>query len=80
VKHIKDIIEEYMKDKGYKMDERDMEETDKLKAMTSILKKKLMYMMVQKWNGKDFTNLDELSGMANDILEVIADMGNNELG
>ena len=49
---------------------------DKLKALTAILKKKLMLMMIQKWNGKDFTNLDELSGMANDIIEVISEVGN----
>ncbi len=51
------------------------EEHDKLKALTSVLKKKLMLMMVQKWNGKDFTNLDALSGMADDIIEVISEMG-----
>ena len=49
---------------------------DKLKALTAILKKKLMLMMVQKWNGKDFTNLDELSGMADNIIEVISEIGN----
>ena len=49
---------------------------EKLKALTAILKKKLMIMMIQKWNGKDFTNLDELSGMANDIIEVISEVGN----
>ena len=54
------------------------EEYEKLKALTSILKKKLMIMMIQKWNGKDFTNLDELSGMANDIIGVISEVGNNE--
>ena len=35
-----------------------------------------MIMMVQKWNGKDFTNLEELSGMADDILEVVSEIGN----
>ena len=50
----------------------------KLKALTAILKKKLMLMMIQKWNGKDFTNLDELSGMADDIIEIIAEMGNSD--
>ena len=55
------------------------EETyEKLKALTAILKKKLMLMMIQKWNGKDFTNLDGLSGMADDIIEVISEVGNNE--
>ena len=49
---------------------------EKLKALTAILKKKLMLMMIQKWNGKDFTNLDELSGMADDIIEVISEVGN----
>jgi len=44
--------------------------------MTTILKQKLMIMMIQKWNGKDFTNLDSLSGMADDIIEVISEMGN----
>ena len=51
-------------------------EYQKLKAMTAILKKKLMFMMIQKWNGKDFTNLDELSEMADDIIEVISEVGN----
>ena len=49
---------------------------EKLKALTTILKKKLMIMMIQKWNGKDFTNLEELSGMADDIIEVISEVGN----
>ena len=49
---------------------------DKLKALTAILKQKLMLMMIQKWNGKDFTNIDELSGMADDIIEVISEVGN----
>ena len=31
--------------------------------------------MVQKWNGKDFTNMDEISGMANDIIECISEVG-----
>ena len=52
------------------------EEYEKLKAMTFILKNHLMIMMLQKWNGKDFTNIDELSGMANDIIEVISEVGN----
>ena len=46
-----------------------------LKALTAILKKKLRLMMIQKWNGKDFTNLDELSGMADDILKVLSIAG-----
>ena len=52
------------------------ESYEKLKALTAILKKKLMIMMIQKWNGKDFTNLDELSGMADNIIEVISEIGN----
>ena len=51
-------------------------EHQKLEALTKILKKRLMIMMVQKWNGKDFTNLEELSGMADDILEVVSEIGN----
>ena len=52
------------------------EEYQKLKALTAILKKKLMYMMIQKWNGKDFTSIDGLSDMADDIIEVISEVGN----
>ena len=52
------------------------ESYEKLKALTAILKKKLILMMIQKWNGKDFTNIDELSEMADDIIEVISDVGN----
>ena len=51
-------------------------EHQKLEALSKILKKRLMIMMVQKWNGKDFTNLEELSGMADDILEVVSEIGN----
>jgi len=53
------------------------EEYEKLKALTEILKKKLMVMMVQKWNGKDFTNMEEISGMADDIIKVVSEMGND---
>ena len=52
-------------------------EHQKLEALTKILKKRLMIMMVQKWNGKDFTNLEALSDMANDIIEVLSDVGNS---
>jgi hypothetical protein len=52
-------------------------EQDKLKAMTSILKKKLVLMMIYKWNGKDFKDLDALGGMADDVIEIIAEMGND---
>ena len=78
MKHISEIIEEYMKEKGYSMKEDNSEEYEKLKAMTAILKKKLMVLMIRKWNGKDFTNIDELSGMAEDIIEIIAEMGNSD--
>ena len=50
-------------------------EHQKLKALTKILKKRLMIMMIQKWNGKDFTNLEEISIMADDILEVVSEIG-----
>ena len=49
---------------------------ERLKAMTAILKQKLMLMMIKKWNGKDFTDLDALSGMADDIIETISEVGN----
>ena len=49
-----------------------------LKSLTSILKKKLMFMMVEKWNGKDFTSLTELSTMADDVIKVIAEVGKEE--
>ena len=52
------------------------QEHERLKAMTTILKHQLMMMMIRDWNGKDFTNLDELSGMADDIIEVISEVGN----
>ena len=76
MKHISEIIEEYMRDKGYPMKKDNSEEYEKLKAMTAILKKKLMVMMIRKWNGKDFTDLDAISGMADDIIEVISEVGN----
>ena len=52
-------------------------EHQKLEALTKILKKRLMIMMIRKWNGKDFTDLDDISGMADDILEVVSEIGNS---
>jgi len=54
------------------------QEHERLKAMTTILKHQLMMMMIRDWNGKDFTNLDQLSTMADDIIQVIADVGNDK--
>ena len=79
MKHIREIIEEYMRDKGYPMKKDNTEEYERLKAMTAILKKKLMLMMIKEWNGKDFTDLDSLSGMADDIINVISEMGESDL-
>ena len=42
-----------------------------------VLKKMLMDMMVEKWNGKDFTSMDEIESMANDILGVFQDVSAN---
>ena len=42
-----------------------------------VLKKMLMDMMVEKWNGKDFTSMDEIESMANDILGVFQDVSSN---
>ena len=53
------------------------ESYEELKALTAILKKKLMLMMIQKWNGKDFTSVDGLSDMADDIIKVVSEMGND---
>ena len=49
---------------------------DEVNAVAKILKASLRLMIVKQWNGKDFTNIDELSGMANDIIEVISEVGN----
>ena len=53
-------------------------EFEELKAMTAILKHQLMMMMVKKWNGKDFTNLDQIGEMADDIIQVISNVGNRK--
>ena len=50
-------------------------EKKELEAITLILKKALIMMMIKKWNGKDFTNIDELGNMADDIIEVVATIG-----
>jgi hypothetical protein len=42
-----------------------------------VLKKMLIDMMVEKWNGKDFTSMDEIESMANDILGVFQDVSAN---
>jgi len=51
------------------------EDLERHKAMTAILKKKLMLMIIKEWNGKDFTNLDDVSKMTDDILECLGDVG-----
>ena len=45
-----------------------------------VLKKMLIDMMVDKWNGKDFTSMDEIESMANDILGVFQDVSANVEG
>ena len=54
------------------------QEREELQALTSILKQKLIRMMITKWNGKDFTSLDQISNMADDIIKVISEVGNNK--
>ena len=54
------------------------QEREELQALTSILKQKLIRMMITKWNGKDFTSLDQISDMADDIIKVISEVGNNK--
>jgi hypothetical protein len=49
---------------------------EELKALTSILKYKLIMMIATKWNGKDFTSAEDVSVMADDIIEVISEVGN----
>jgi hypothetical protein len=55
------------------------EEYDRLRAVTHILKQKLILMMIKKWNGKDFGDLDGLEEMADDVIEIVAEMGNDGL-
>ena len=50
-------------------------EHEQLKALTAILKQKLIFMMIKNWNGKDFTNVKELAVMADDIIKVISELG-----
>lgn len=55
-----------------------MNEThEQLKAITTILKHNLVMMMTKKWNGKRFSNPKHMYMMADDILEVLSEMGNN---
>ena len=54
------------------------QEREELQALTSILKQKLIRMMITKWNGKDFTSLDQIGEMADDIIKVISEVGNNK--
>jgi hypothetical protein len=51
---------------------------EELKAMTIILKKKLMMMIIKEWNGKDFTKLDDVEKMTDDIINVLSEVGNSE--
>ena len=46
-----------------------------LKALTAILKQKLIFMMIEKWNGKDFNDVKKLAIMADDIIKVISELG-----
>ena len=50
-------------------------ERQELEALTITLKRALMMMMVKKWNGKDFSSLDDIGNMADDIIEVVATIG-----
>ncbi len=53
-----------------------IEDYEQHKAMTAILRKRLMLMIIKEWNGKDFTDLDDVSKMVDDILECISEVGN----
>ena len=46
-----------------------------LEAITIVLKKALIMMMIKKWNGKDFSSIDDIGNMADDIIEVEATIG-----
>jgi len=58
--------------------EMSKQERSELQALTATLKQKLIRMMITKWNGKDFTSLDQISEMADDIIKVISEVGNNK--
>jgi len=51
------------------------QDRQELEALTITLKRALMIMMVKKWNGKDFKRMEDLSGMADDIIEIVATLG-----
>ena len=51
------------------------DEKQELEALTITLKRALMIMMIKKWNGKDFKKMEDLSGMADDIIEIVATLG-----
>ena len=46
-----------------------------LEALTITLKRALMMMMIKKWNGKDFSSVDDIGNMADDIIEIVATIG-----
>jgi len=48
---------------------------EELEALTITLKRALVMMMVRKWNGKDFSSIDDIGNMADDIIEVVATIG-----
>tara|TARA_B100001123_G_C15081275_1_gene935751 strand:- start:399 stop:650 length:252 start_codon:yes stop_codon:yes gene_type:complete len=39
------------------------------------MKQDLISMMTEKWYGKDFTDIDEFDGMADDVMEVMLKFG-----
>jgi len=52
------------------------QERAELEVITKILKQKLILMMIQKWNITNFPHHWNLETMADDIIEIIAEMGN----
>ena len=57
------------------MERQPEENKQELEALTITLKRALMIMMIKKWNGKDFKKMEDLSGMADDIIEIVATLG-----
>ena len=49
-----------------------------LEALTITLKRALMMMMIKKWNGKDFSSVEDVGSMADDIIEVVATIGKEQ--